>query len=40
VIETDDEARAKGAVRVIDVEFINSHTTGFDDDINVVRETP
>jgi molybdopterin-dependent oxidoreductase alpha subunit len=31
VIEADDEARASGRARIIDVDFIEQHTSGFDE---------
>lgn len=39
VVEADDEAKAAGKTRVLDVEFIAEHTTGFDDFIANARET-
>ncbi|MBP1849120.1 FdhF/YdeP family oxidoreductase [Rhizobium halophytocola] len=38
VVEADDIARARGEKRVLDVEFIDQHTTGFDSFIHCVRE--
>jgi len=40
VIEADDAAMAGGDNRVIDVDFIAEHTTGFDTFIACVRDTP
>jgi len=40
VIEADDAAQAAGATRVIDSDFIDQHTTGFEDFIDTVRSTP
>ncbi|WP_421869853.1 FdhF/YdeP family oxidoreductase [Pararhizobium sp.] len=40
VVEADDTALAHGIGRVIDIEFIAEHTTGFDQFIACVRETP
>ncbi len=40
VIEADDAAVATGTARVLDVDFIAQHTTGFDDFLSSVRETP
>ncbi len=39
VIEADDAARASGSARVLDVEFIEQHTTGFEAFIESVRGT-
>jgi molybdopterin-dependent oxidoreductase alpha subunit len=39
VIEADDAARQAGAEPVIDMEFVNEHTNGFDDFVEVVRAT-
>jgi molybdopterin-dependent oxidoreductase alpha subunit len=39
VIEADDEAVASGTDRVIDVEFIDTHTTGFSSFIDCVRQS-
>lgn len=39
VIEADDKAVASGTSRVIDVEFIENHTTGFSSFIDCVRGT-
>lgn len=39
VIEADDGAFAKGDKRVLDVDFIAEHTTGFDRFIELVRNT-
>ncbi|MGE7370461.1 FdhF/YdeP family oxidoreductase [Neorhizobium sp. NPDC001467] len=39
VIEADDEAVASGTNRVIDVEFIDTHTTGFSSFIDCVRKS-
>jgi len=39
VIEADDEAVAAGSSRVIDVEFIDVHTTGFSSFMDCVRES-
>ena len=30
LLEMDDEARASGAPRVVDADFIEAHTRGFD----------
>jgi len=38
VIEADDEAVASGTSRIIDVEFIDTHTTGFSSFIDYVRD--
>ncbi|MHB0920018.1 MAG: FdhF/YdeP family oxidoreductase [Thiomonas delicata] len=40
VIEADDIAQKNGTSRVIDVEFIKQHTTGFESFIKSVRQTP
>lgn len=40
VIEADDEAQRTGASRVLDVDFIDQHTEGFEDFVERVRETP
>lgn len=40
VVEADDAALARGENRVLDVEFIAQHTTGFDRFIDLVRTTP
>jgi len=40
VIEADDAAIARGDKRVLDVDFIAEHTTGFDRFIELVRTTP
>jgi len=37
VIERDDEARAKGAARILDVDFIREHTHGFEEFAAAVR---
>ena len=39
VIALDDEAKAKGGERVLDVEFIEEHTHGFEDFANYCRNT-
>lgn len=39
VLAADDDAVAKGAKRVLDTQFIEEHTTGFDDFLGTVRET-
>ncbi len=39
VIALDDEAKANGGERVLDVEFIEQHTHGFDDFANYCRNT-
>ncbi|TNM63068.1 FdhF/YdeP family oxidoreductase [Aliirhizobium smilacinae] len=39
VVEADDKAVAAGAARVIDVDFINEHTTGLETFISLVRQT-
>lgn len=39
VVEADDRAVAKGSQRVLDIAFINEHTTGFDAFIALVRQT-
>lgn len=39
VIEADDRAVAAGSARVIDIAFIEEHTTGFDKFIALVRQT-
>lgn len=39
VIEADDRARDAGATRVLDLDFIEQHTTGFDSFIDSVRGT-
>jgi molybdopterin-dependent oxidoreductase alpha subunit len=40
VIDADDAARATGAERVIDVDFIATHTTGFEALADDIRSTP
>lgn len=40
VVEADDAAVAAGRARVLDVDFIAEHTTGFDKFIECVRDTP
>lgn len=40
VVEADDHAVERGAKRVLDIDFIAQHTTGFDRFIDCVRETP
>lgn len=40
VIEADDEAQRTGTSRVLDVDFIDQHTDGFEDFVARVRETP
>jgi molybdopterin-dependent oxidoreductase alpha subunit len=40
VVEADDAAKASGKPRVLDVDFIALHTTGFDAFIDRVRGTP
>ncbi len=40
VIEADDAAVARADKRVLDVDFITKHTTGFDRFIELVRATP
>ncbi|QFY62795.1 FdhF/YdeP family oxidoreductase (plasmid) [Rhizobium grahamii] len=37
VVEADDDAKARGVKRVLDVPFIEQHTTGFEDFIDCVR---
>ena len=37
VIEMDDRARASGEERVVDIEFIGTHTHGFEDFVQAVR---
>lgn len=39
VVEADDAAVANGASRILDVDFIAEHTTGFEAFITCVRET-
>lgn len=39
VVEADDEAKSRGSKRVLDVDFIAQHTTGFDRFIDCVRNT-
>ncbi len=39
VIEADDKARADGKRRVLDTDFIEQHTTGFDSFLASVRQT-
>jgi molybdopterin-dependent oxidoreductase alpha subunit len=39
VIEADDKAVTAGAKRVLDVDFIEEHTTGFETFISLVRQT-
>ncbi|WP_028210293.1 FdhF/YdeP family oxidoreductase [Paraburkholderia mimosarum] len=39
VIEADDQARAQGLPRVLDVEFIDTHTTGFEEFAACARAT-
>jgi molybdopterin-dependent oxidoreductase alpha subunit len=39
VIEADDESVASGTSRIIDVEFIDTHTTGFASFIDCVRDS-
>lgn len=40
VVEADDAAIARGNKRVLDVDFIAEHTTGFEQFIDLVRATP
>ncbi|SMC51842.1 FdhF/YdeP family oxidoreductase [Rhizobium sp. RU36D] len=40
VIEADDAAIARGDKRVLDIDFIAHHTTGFERFIDLVRSTP
>ncbi len=39
VIEADDAAQEKGGARILDVAFIEEHTTGFDAFLDVCRKT-
>ncbi|WOI56619.1 FdhF/YdeP family oxidoreductase [Palleronia sp. LCG004] len=39
VIEADDEAQKAGKPRVLDVDFIEEHTTGFDAFLDICRKT-
>ncbi|MCJ8056926.1 FdhF/YdeP family oxidoreductase [Shinella curvata] len=39
VVEADDGAVAEGSARVLDIAFIEEHTTGFDTFVSAVRET-
>ncbi|CAD6513050.1 FdhF/YdeP family oxidoreductase [Paraburkholderia sabiae] len=39
VIEADDQAKAEGRERIVDVAFIDEHTTGFDAFADYVRAT-